>query len=271
MTMRTAIKDFLMGFPYLDGQFRRLVWSRVHFPESELRFLDALPAGSIDIAVDVGAALGSYTWILSRKSKQVYAFEPGARHGAYLANLVPGTNVSLVRLAVGAGAGKVQMYTPGEDDNAYHSATLSTKNPIVQTAGTVTTEVEQISLDDYFAGKLGEDRSIDFLKVDIEGYEFEAFKGALGLIKRHRPLIVSEIEKRHDANCRRTFELLRSQGYDAYYHRNGAYIPFDGTDVSPFQTEEALRYRLGPGYNPSKNAYINNFVFQHPQSRIKVS
>jgi hypothetical protein len=66
-------KKILSWFPLLDGLFRRFIWSRIHFPEIEMRLLHEIQPGLIDVAVDVGAALGSYSWILNRISKQVYA------------------------------------------------------------------------------------------------------------------------------------------------------------------------------------------------------
>jgi FkbM family methyltransferase len=270
MALLTAIKRLLARFPFLDGQFRRFIWSRVHFPEGEMRFLDALPSGSIDIAVDVGAALGSYAWILSRKSTQVFAFEPGSQHGRYLARLVSGSNITLVRAAVGAASGRVSIYTPGSDENARHSATLSINNPVIQLPGTTNESVELVSLDGFFAGRISPGRAIDLIKVDIEGYELEAFKGARGLIEQYRPLLICEIEKRHNAECGLIFDLLRSIGYRCFICRGGNFYPFEQRDIAPIQTEEALRYRIGPHFDPVKNTYINNFVFQHPESKIKV-
>jgi FkbM family methyltransferase len=270
MALLTAIKNLLARFPLLDGQFRRFIWSRVYFPEGEMRFLNALPFGSIDIAVDVGAALGSYAWILSRKSTEVFAFEPGSQHGRYLARLVSGSNITLVRAAVGAASGRVPIYTPGSDENARHSATLSVNNPVIRLPGTTSESVELVSLDGFFTGKIGPGRAIDLIKVDIEGYELEAFKGARGLIERYRPLLICEIEKRHNAECGVIFDLLRSIGYRCYICRGGNFSPFEERDIAPIQTEEALRYRTGAHFDPAKNAYINNFVFQHPESKIKV-
>ena len=271
MALRAAVKRFLARFPFLDGQFRRLIWSRINFPEGEQRWLNALPSGSIDIAVDVGAAIGSYTWILSRKSKQVFAFEPGHQHGRYLARLVAGTNVTLVRAAVGAASGTVSIYTPGTDDIARQAATLSVKNPVIQFPGTTSEPVEVVSLDEFFTGKIGPGRAIDLIKIDIEGYELEALKGARELLEQYRPLLICEIEKRHNADFGLVFDLLKSIGYRCFIYLGGNFHPFDERDIAPFQTEEAWRHRNAPNFDPAKNSYINNFVFQHRRSKIGVA
>lgn len=271
MSVRTTIRDLLATQPQVDGLFRRHVWSRVHFPEVEMRFLQSLPATSIDVAIDVGAAHGSYAWILNRKSRQVFSFEPGERHASYLEQSIGGTRIRLVKAAVGNACGFVNMYTPGTDTDALHSATLSASNPVADSLQTEVRQVEQVTLDSYFADKLDQGRTIDLLKVDVEGYELQVFEGAQSLLSRHRPLVFCEIEARHNAAYSRVFELLRAAGYRCFIHREGTFMPFDGNRIEPLQSAHDLRVRLSRDYDPNNNLYINNFVFQHDRSRIKVS
>jgi FkbM family methyltransferase len=271
MALRSAIKRLLARFPLLDGQFRRHILSRIRFPEGEQRWLNALPSGSIDMAVDVGAAIGSYTWILSRKSRQVFAFEPGQIHGSYLARFAPGSNITVVRAAVGACSGKLSIFTPGTDDVARQAATLSVKNPVIRVPGTTSEPVEVVSLDEFFAGRIDGERTIDLIKIDIEGYELEALKGARGLLERHRPLLICEIEKRHNADFDLVFDFLRSLEYRSFIYREGGFQPFEERDISPLQTEEAWQRRNGPSFDPERNNYINNFVCQHRKSKLHVA
>jgi FkbM family methyltransferase len=271
MNIRIFGKQLLSGVPLLDGLFRRFVWSRIHFPEIEMQFLNGIPTGRIDIAVDVGAALGSYSWILNRVSKQVYAFEPGRSHNEYLNRVVFGTNISVIHSAVGSVSEQVGMYTPGADTHAFHSATLSKNNPVINTKGTHVDLVDQVTLDAYLAHRLELGRSVDILKVDVEGYELEVFKGALDMLSNHHPLIICEIEARHNANYREVFILLRGLGYDCFIFREGKFELFSRDGIEEFQSTEDLNVRLSYNYNVDTNKYINNFVFQHPQSRIKVS
>jgi FkbM family methyltransferase len=269
--MRTSVKNFLAYNPRLDALFRRHIWSRIHFSEMEMKFLDGLSSGSIDIAIDVGAALGPYSWILARKSRKVFAFEPGAHHGTYLQANVGGTNVTLVRAAVGASAGTVNLYTPGSDKEAFHTATLSLSNPVASVSSVMVKSVPQVALDEYFADNLAIGDRVDIIKIDVEGYENEVFVGAKNLIRRHLPLVICEIEARHNSEYIRSFSLLRSLGYTAYVFEKGKYLPFDGDDIGPMQQDAALAERLSGKYDPATNAYLNNFVFQHDQTRIKVT
>ena len=270
MNLRTAVRDLLSHFPVADGLFRRLLWSKVHFPEVEMRFLNALPPASIDIALDVGAAHASYAWILHRKANRVFAFEPGKDHGDYLEKVFRGTDIQLIRAAVGERAANVKMYTPGKDAHALHSATLSSNNPVAETEGTIVREVKQIALDDIISQYGLEGRRIDFIKVDIEGYELNAFLGARRILATHTPLVFCEIEKRHNSDYGKVFELFKSLGYTTYAFIENAFVPFDYHQIESVQSPEALKIRLSPNHDAKKNTYINNFVFQHPDSRIKV-
>ena len=270
MRIRTFSKKLLSQFPLLDGLFRRYVWSRIHFPEIEMRFLNALQAGSVDVAVDVGAALGSYSWILNRISKQVYAFEPGIEHNKYLNRLVFLTNISVIPVAVGSGCGHVSLYTPGSDSHALHSATLSQDNPVVNSAGISINQVDQVTLDTFLADKLAPGQTVDVLKVDVEGYELDVFIGAVEILSNHHPFIICEIEARHNANYPEIFIFLKKLGYDCYIYRAGAFELFVEKNIEHLQLEEDLEVRLSSNNNSKSNRYINNFVFRHPKSRIEV-
>jgi FkbM family methyltransferase len=269
MRPRIIAKNLLAQVPILDGLFRRFVWSRVFFPEREMQFLDALPSGAIDVALDVGAAQGSYAWILARKARQVFAFEPGDEHYRYLRRMALGTNIEVTKAAVGGGCSVVELYTPGSDDDARHSATLSLANPAAGRTGARVDLVDQVTLDSFLADRLTSGQSVDVLKVDVEGYELEVFRGGAGILARHHPLVLCEIEARHNPEYGKVFELLRGAGYRCCIHRGVRFEPFDGERVEPLQSDRDRDIRLSGDFDPRSSQYINNFVFQHPNSRIK--
>lgn len=269
MKFRFLIRNWLAGHPLLDGLFRKHVWSRLHFPEMEMVFLNRLDHHSIDIAIDVGAALGNYGWIFERKSKDVFLFEPGEKHSAYLERLVGG-KTHLVRMAVGSRPDEVEMFTPGVDKNALHSATLSKLNPVSDTVGGVSRKVQQTSLDAYFCNELTKGRRVDVLKIDVEGYENEVLAGGRTLIRENLPLIICEIEARHNSQYRESFQMLREMGYVSYVFRSGRFEAFTDDAIEPMQSQDALRLRQAEGHDIRENDYINNFVFQHPQTCVQI-
>lgn len=255
--------------PRIDAWFRRLVWSRMHFPEYELLLLDALHGRPIDVAIDVGGALGSYAWVLGRKARRVVVFEPGEFHNRFLNHAVAFSRIEVERAAVGDKPGELSLYTPGDDVNARHSATLSTDNPAIDVNTARASKVPVVTIDEYADRHLREGERVDLLKVDVEGFELAVFQGAARRIERDRPLVICEIEGRHNKRYREVFETLAGLGYTAYFTRGGKLVAMDSFDLHPLQSAHDLAYRVSDDYRPGLGGYINNFVFEHASSRVK--
>mgnify|MGYP001160807997 CR=1 FL=1 len=268
--VRDLVKGILAKAPFIDGIFRRFVWSNLAYPEFEMKLLSKLDSSSINIALDIGAALGSYSWILKNKSKKVYAFEPGSLHFNYLNKVNFFTNIEVVNCAVGAKTDNKVMYTAGEDNAAMHTATLSKSNPVSLASNIVETSVEQIALDSFFAAQIREGDKIDFIKIDVEGYELEVLEGGRNLIKTFHPLIICEIEWRHNSQYKEVFEFLYNLGYKCEYFANGCLNKISNSDIIDLQKPEDLSSRLDGEVSPAKNTYINNFIFIHPKTMLSL-
>lgn len=117
---------------------------------------------------DVGAHHGDFALELSRSFPQatIYAFEPFPESHKILSSLnIP--RVVPVNKAVGAESGRLPL-------NVKEGTTGCS---LVNSAGTVdTVDVDLITLDE-FAEAEGLSR-VDLLKLDVEGFELEALKGA---------------------------------------------------------------------------------------------
>jgi FkbM family methyltransferase len=91
-----------------------------------------------------------------------------------------------------------------------HFGEESDRNFIVQ-------PVETARLDDV-AGKCGLSR-VDFIKIDVEGAELPAFKGAESIISQYRPVIFAEVEgkftQRIGYHPEELFAYLAQFGYSA--------------------------------------------------------
>jgi hypothetical protein len=66
-----------------------------------------------------------------------------------------------------------------------------------------------VSLDEMLAA--GELRPPDYMKVDVEGAEYEALKGARKLLEEHKPILFLDTHQR-EAHLP-TIELLKELGY----------------------------------------------------------
>lgn len=135
-----------------------------------------------EVAVDVGAHCGFWTWDLAQQFCTVYAFEPAlVTFECLLKNTEECENVNRMNVAIGERAGRCNI----QNDRARPGNSGS--NYIVPTEeGTIL----MLSLDSLDLP------ACDFLKIDVEGYELHALQGARKLIKRFRPVISMECTDR---------------------------------------------------------------------------
>lgn len=89
----------------------------------------------------------------------------------------------------------------------------SEKASLALTNCTEKCEVEVIRLDDYVS-KMNFKR-IDFVKCDVEGYEFHALKGMKHTLETFLPNISIEITVSHQKRIE-MIDLLKSLGYDSF-------------------------------------------------------
>jgi hypothetical protein len=162
------------------------------------------------------------------------------------------------------------LYTPGDTNDGRHMATLSVLNPVARDANAIKVRVPVVSLDEDLGNRVPKDRRIDLLKIDVEGFENAVISGARNMLARDCPLVIVEIEARHNPDYVAAFQLLHEQGYSAHYWADGAYVRMDGTSIEHLQTPEGLQRRLA-NKGSGEIDYVNNFVFQHPRSRIKLA
>lgn len=130
-----------------------------------------------DRAVDVGAHCGLWSRVLAYDFKNLDAFEPVAAHRECFVRNVIGAvpaNVNLYPYALGDQSGLISLHTgPSSSGDTYvkeggeHSAELRT--------------LDSFNLP-----------SLDFLKIDCEGYEYYVLKGAELTVRKFKPVIIVE-------------------------------------------------------------------------------
>ena len=135
-------------------------------------------------AVDGGAHVGTWSRTLSKRFERVLAFEPSHdTHEALLANIAAFScsNVEPHYAALGARPGRVKMML----DKAQEARGNTGARCIA-----VGNEVDVKPLDSF------ELPALDFFKLDVEGAEVDALKGATETLKRCKPVVLFE-DKRH--------------------------------------------------------------------------
>ncbi len=213
--------------------------------EPEIRHAAALvPAGRV--AVDVGAWLGPWTRVLSRRASAVHAFEPQPRLAAHLRKVV-GPNVTVHESAVGDAPGEATLVVdegPGRDALAH----LQQAQPSSTDPGRAV-RVAVTRLDDVDLGDVG------FVKIDVEGHELAVLRGAAQLLERCRPTVLVEIEQRHlAAPMQDTFAWLTDRGWTGWFLRDGAWQPLATFDVARDQ-HPWVDHLPDP-------RYVNDFLFR---------
>ena len=125
-----------------------------------------------DIIIDVGANIGYYTLLFARlvgSDGKVYSFEPDPRNCKLLEKNVNENNyknIILEKKAVSDKTEKCKFYLHEDTvGNSIQESNAKLHSEI---------EIESVALDDYFETK---SLNPDFIKIDIEGYEFNALKG----------------------------------------------------------------------------------------------
>jgi FkbM family methyltransferase len=184
--------------------------------EDEVRMYDAFLKPT-DVVIEVGANIGALTVPLSRRCKEVFAFEPQPQNYELLCKNLSTNgihNVSFYPYAIGAKNDKVNIPSIAEIDEAH--GVIGDYGGFEIGSGHFT--VEQRSLDN-FKALFG--HKIAFIKMDCEGSELEVLKGAEQLIKRDWPLLYIENDKKDKSAS--LIEWLVDNGYHCYWHRPPLY------------------------------------------------
>jgi FkbM family methyltransferase len=201
-----------------------------------------------DVAVDVGAHKGAYTYWMRQAvghTGKVYAFEPQPLLAEHLRRLTSASaydNVVVENLGLSSSSGTLVLNVPGDGTSPGASFEAGA-------GGGQSYPVQVTTLDDYFDG--GEARRVRLLKCDAEGHELEVFRGAQRLLTEARPSLLFECERRHRRSGRvdDVFSWLQALGYRGYFIDRGGI-----RDIAEFDPE---KYQSGI----DDPRYVNNFLF----------
>lgn len=184
------------------------------FPQPEAHLLRTLLRPG-DVFVDGGAHIGIFTLIAASvvgKHGCVLACEPIEGTMRLLSanvHLNGFDQVKLKAVALAEEAGRTQIYSFGAGSafSSFAPATLD---------GSERTEIDVVSLDELTDGC--RDR-VRLVKLDLEGAEVSAVRGAVQLLK-HRPDFLVEVEpdhlRRQGTTVEELEELFRTCGYTGY-------------------------------------------------------
>lgn len=167
------------------GVSRELAVHRIHEPLATLLLQQYLKPGMT--AVDVGSNIGYYALLESRLVEpggRVIAIEPVPRNFEQLRlNIRKNgrSNVHLNQLAVADRNGTLPIYLSARSN--WHS--------LLPTPSSKTCTVTVSTLDAFLPGF--ELSSVDFIRMDLEGYEIQVIKGMRQILEVYRPHLLIEL------------------------------------------------------------------------------
>lgn len=209
------------------GISRELALYRIHEKNSTKQFEKILRPGMK--IVEVGANIGYFALIeakLIREQGYIYAFEPSPYNLSFLKRNIKLNNyhnIEVFQKAIGAENTKSRFFIA---DKCNLSA-------FIKREGTVDNiDVEIIKLDDFLKNK-----KVDFIRMDIEGYEKEALKGLENtLSKKDAPKylfieIHSVFLHKKNSSAEEIIKYLEKSGYSVIkgFYRGYSKIAVDNT------------------------------------------
>jgi FkbM family methyltransferase len=162
------------------------------------------------VIIDVGANVGYYTIQLSKKigsTGKIIAIEPDTdtfdilRQNCNLNNL---NNVELQNVAVGAKNEKIKLF---------RSDTHSGISSLVENVGSNSITIDAITLDGLLGDKY---KKINWVKIDVEGYEVFVLKGAEKSLSRIETILIEiheEILRQNDQSPQDVIQILKESGF----------------------------------------------------------
>lgn len=267
-------KVYATGLPILNAGLKHLLDININF------LADYTRAHDVNYVVDVGANLGFTAIMLSLAfpGAKVLAIEPSSHNLKYLRkNTLDMDNIEIVQAAAFGSERKLEIALPTKEQRG----DISLGNEAFDNTGAISVyadgdlyreTVRGVRLDDIVTQK------VDYLKLDIEGAEYEALKGAHRILTEDKPMIQIEmrIASSHMAghSIHDLHRLILSYGYVRMgkYHGDSLYchksVDFDNV------TQYKLRKNFAA---PNETLYKTfeyhmnheDYVFLHQITKVK--
>lgn len=199
----------LLGSKWVAGSAPHGSWLGTYERPVQQLFCERIQPG--DVVFDIGANVGFFALLASKlvgPTGQVHAFEPFPRNLSYIEKHIKlngVTNITVHPIAIASTSGSAR-FGDGENDS---QGRLSEKGEVV---------VRTASLDSLIAG--GSFARPAFVKMDIEGAESDALRGAPALLaSTGLTIVLSTHGHEQQQQC---WSTLQNAGFDLQLLRDGA-------------------------------------------------
>jgi FkbM family methyltransferase len=211
-TMLVNPNDFYMGAAYL--KYGECCQTEIDFL---LRLL-SVPGQVIEVGANMGVHTVPMAMELARQGRTMLAFEPQPVIFQQLcANLALNglMNVTAMPYAIGAEAGVVSFAVPDYrvlgNFGATEMLSQGAASQGVPPSQVVTQQIACFPLDSYVGSG-----DVALIKIDVEGFELAVLKGAVGTIKRARPILY--VENDRTAQSAELIGWLLEHRYRLWWH-----------------------------------------------------
>jgi FkbM family methyltransferase len=163
--------------------------------------------------LDIGAHIGWYSLLLSRwvgPDGRVVSFEPVPYTYSFLVRNLErngASNVMPEQAAVGKDTGVVRMSAAKGERLGW--STVSDSGELKVRCTTIDSEVERLKL-----------QCVNFIKIDVEGFELQTLAGAEHCIRQMRPKIMAEVNRNaleeHDASPAQLQDFFLARNYGLF-------------------------------------------------------
>ena len=176
-----------------------------------------------DHVLDIGAHIGLFSVItaqLTGSKGKVYAFEPAAETNALLKQTTSinhlENTIEIYQQAMGASSGKTTFYVSAvKADNSNSLVSYKDDRELYAM------DVDMLCIDDFVKNK--NLASLAFIKIDVEGAEYDALCGAMNTLKNLRPACIVAIHPEPIAakgdSLEKIYDLIAGNGYHIYYQK----------------------------------------------------
>lgn len=212
----------------------------VYFIREVLRHLDP------KVLLDVGANVGNYSRVLLTEfpKAQVFSFEPLKSPFSQLQALSKEFGDRHVAVNCGVGNRDEKLTIHFNSEATTHASFVPEASEVPYVSNQETEELDVVTLDQFFRDRL-DGTTIDFIKIDTEGFEAEVLAGASEILAALGPMAIQlEYNWHHMFRGHSLFTLSKAlPGYDVFQTVPGGVARRDPRD-------------------PLSNLYIfSNFVF----------
>lgn len=223
MSITRSVKRFIYRCAGMENYLRMMQWGYFfgyntgllkNSPEYDYHYFVKHLIEEDDVIIDIGANLGYYSILFAKWASRgkVYSVEPIAIYNKIFnerAQKYP--NITLYPYALGTEEKKVELVTSPQ------TGYLNTGLPHVydpKRDGKLENQEFRFEVEMKIASKLfGDLDRLNYIKCDIEGFEYFVLSDMKEIIAKHRPKVQVEVWEDHQKEL---FEMFDSLGYRPY-------------------------------------------------------